>query len=161
MRRDRVASYVTLRAWRTRPRPRGGAFLLRAVLRLVVGEGGRTLTPSRGARETIDLDMTFTVRTAGTRVDAAGSRAPTRGDESLWRIMPSSKQKKQQPLSKAELRAQAEQALAQAPKPVTKLPMKIKRQCARCDRFSSVLVESGEAVPAFKCSACGYSTARP
>src|SRR6266487_5503098 len=43
--------------------------------------------------------------------------------------------------------------LAQASKPVTKLPMKIKRQCGRCDHFNSVLVEPGEAVPAFKCSA--------
>jgi transposase-like protein len=75
--------------------------------------------------------------------------------------MPSLKPKARQPSSKAELRAQAEQALAQASKPVTKLPMKIKRHCARCDRFNSVLVEPGEAVPAFKCSACGYSTARP
>jgi len=39
--------------------------------------------------------------------------------------------------------------------------MKIKRQCGRCDHFNSVLVEPGEAVPAFKCSACGYQTARP
>jgi transposase-like protein len=53
------------------------------------------------------------------------------------------------------------QALAQAAKPITKLPMKIKRQCGHCDQFNSVLVEPGEAVPNFKCSACGYSKARP
>jgi hypothetical protein len=63
-------------------------------------------------------------------------------------------------MSKAELRAQGVQALAQASKPVMKLPMKIKRQCARCDHFNSVLVEPGEAVPAFECLACGYSMAR-
>jgi hypothetical protein len=72
------------------------------------------------------------------------------------------KLKPRQPsMSKAELRAQGVQALAQAGKPITKLPMKIKRQCGRCDRFNSVLVEPGEAVPDFKCSACGCSKARP
>jgi ribosomal protein L44E len=38
-----------------------------------------------------------------------------------------------------------------------KLPMKIRRQCGRCGDFNSVLVEPGQAVPAFKCSACGYA----
>ena len=77
-------------------------------------------------------------------------------------FMPPFKPKPRQPsMSKAELRAQGQQALAQASKPVTKLPMKIKRQCGRCDHFNSVLVEPGEAVPAFKCLACGYSMARP
>jgi transposase-like protein len=64
-------------------------------------------------------------------------------------------------MSKAELRAQGVQALAQADKPITKLPMKIKRQCGYCDRFNSVFVQPGEAVPDFKCSACGSSKARP
>ena len=77
-------------------------------------------------------------------------------------FMPPFQPKPRQPsMSKSELSAQGQQALAQASKPVTKLPMKIKRQCGRCDHFNSVLVEPGEAVPAFKCSACGYSTARP
>ena len=68
--------------------------------------------------------------------------------------MPPFKPKPRQPsMSKAELRAQGVLALAQASKPVMKLPMKIKRQCARCDHFNSVLVEPGEAVPAFKCLA--------
>ena len=68
----------------------------------------------------------------------------------------------QQPsMSKAELRAQGAQAMVQASKPVTKLPMKIKRQCGHCDRFNTVLVQPGEAVPDFKCSACGYSKAWP
>jgi len=76
--------------------------------------------------------------------------------------MPPLKPKSRQPsMSKAELRAQGVQALAQASKPVMKLPMKIKRQCGRCDHFNTVVVEPGAAVPAFKCSACGYSAARP
>jgi transposase-like protein len=76
--------------------------------------------------------------------------------------MPPLKSKPRQPsMSKAELRAQGVQALAQASKRVLKLPMKVKRQCARCDHFNTVMVESGETVPAFKCSACGYSAARP
>jgi hypothetical protein len=37
--------------------------------------------------------------------------------------------------------------------------MKIKRRCGGCGDFNTVLVEAGEAVPAFKCSACGYSSA--
>jgi hypothetical protein len=57
---------------------------------------------------------------------------------------------------KAELRAQGIQALAQVTTPIIKLPMKIKRKCGRCGDFNSVLVEPGQAVPAFKCSACGY-----
>ena len=68
---------------------------------------------------------------------------------------------RQQSMTKAELRAQGVQALAETSKPVTKLPMKIKRQCGRCDRFNSVLVEPGEAVPPFECSSCGYQKARP
>jgi ribosomal protein L37E len=59
-------------------------------------------------------------------------------------------------LSKADLRAEGIRALAQVTKPITKLPTKIKRQCGRCGDFDSVLVEPGHAVPAFKCSACGY-----
>jgi hypothetical protein len=59
-------------------------------------------------------------------------------------------------MTKAELRAQGIQALAQVTTPIIKLPMKIRRQCGRCGDFNSVLVEPGQAVPAFKCSACGY-----
>jgi hypothetical protein len=61
-------------------------------------------------------------------------------------------------MTKAELRAQGIQAVAQTT-PITKLPMKIKRRCGGCGDFNAVLVEAGEAVPAFKCSACGYSSA--
>jgi hypothetical protein len=62
------------------------------------------------------------------------------------------KLKPRQPLMiKAELRAQGIQALAQVTAPIIKLPMKIRRQCGRCGDFNSVLVEPGQAVPAFKC----------
>jgi hypothetical protein len=72
------------------------------------------------------------------------------------------KPKPRQPsMTKAELRAQGVQALAETSKPVIKLPMKIKRQCGRCDWFNSVLVEPGESVPPFKCSSCAYQKARP
>jgi hypothetical protein len=64
---------------------------------------------------------------------------------------------RQPPMTKAELRAQGIQALAQVTTPIMKLPMKIRRQCGRCGDFNSVLVEPGQAVPAFKCSACGYA----
>ena len=63
---------------------------------------------------------------------------------------------RQPPMTKAELRAQGIQALGQVTTPIIKLPMKIRRQCGRCGDFNSVLVEPGQAVPAFKCSACGY-----
>ena len=68
---------------------------------------------------------------------------------------------RQRPMSKAELRAEGVQALAQTSKPIMKLPMKVKPQCGRCDHVNTVMVEPGGAVPAFKCSACGYSSARP
>ena len=64
---------------------------------------------------------------------------------------------RQPPMTKAELRAQGIKALAQVTTPIIKLPMKIRRQCGRCGDFNSVLVEPGQAVPAFKCSACGYA----
>src|SRR6266404_4093366 len=63
---------------------------------------------------------------------------------------------RQPPMTKAELRAQGIKALAQVTTPIMKLPMKIRRQCGHCGDFNSVLVEPGQAVPAFKCSACGY-----
>jgi hypothetical protein len=67
------------------------------------------------------------------------------------------KPKPRQPaMTKAQLRAQGIQALAQATTPIIKLPMKVRRQCVGCGDFNSVLVEPGQAVPAFKCSACGY-----
>jgi hypothetical protein len=50
-------------------------------------------------------------------------------------------------MTKAELRAQGIQALAQVTTPIIKLS----------GDFNSVLVEPGQAVPAFKCSACGYA----
>ncbi len=63
---------------------------------------------------------------------------------------------RQPAMTKAQLRAQGVQALAQATTPIVKLPMKVRRQCGACGDFSSVLVEPGHAVPAFKCPACGY-----
>jgi len=71
------------------------------------------------------------------------------------------KPKPRQPrMTKAELRAQGIEALAQVTTPIIKLPMKIRRRCGRCGDFNSVLVEPGQAVPAFKCSACGYAAGR-
>jgi hypothetical protein len=61
------------------------------------------------------------------------------------------------PLTKAELRAQGDLAMAAATKPVQKLPTKIVRQCGRCGEFSSVMVEPGEAPPAFRCKSCDKS----
>jgi hypothetical protein len=57
-------------------------------------------------------------------------------------------------LTKAELRAQAEQAMATIGKPVVKLPTKLTRQCGKCGEPTSVMVAPGEAAPAFKCKRC-------
>jgi hypothetical protein len=57
-------------------------------------------------------------------------------------------------LTKAELRAQADQALAAATKPIVKLPTKLVRQCGRCGEFASVMVEPGQSPPEFKCKSC-------
>jgi hypothetical protein len=57
-------------------------------------------------------------------------------------------------MTKAELRAQAEKALAAATKPIVKLPTKLVRQCGRCGELNSVMVEPGEAAPPFKCKSC-------
>jgi hypothetical protein len=57
-------------------------------------------------------------------------------------------------LTKAELRAQADLAMATATKAVVKLPTKITRQCGRCGETTSVMVEPGAATPAFQCKRC-------
>ena len=57
-------------------------------------------------------------------------------------------------MTKAELRAQAEKAMAAATKPVVKLPTKLVRQCGRCGELNSVMVEPGDAPPPFKCKSC-------
>ncbi len=57
-------------------------------------------------------------------------------------------------LTKAELRAQAEQAMAAATKPVTKLPTKITRQSSKCGEMTSVMVEPGAPTPPFQCKRC-------
>jgi len=61
------------------------------------------------------------------------------------------------PLSKADMRAAAERAVAQANKPIVKLPTKLTRQCGRCGEFASVMVEPGEEPPEFKCKVCDRS----
>ena len=55
------------------------------------------------------------------------------------------------------MRAAAERAVAQANKPIVKLPTKLTRQCGRCGEFVSVMVEPGEEAPEFKCKACDRS----
>ncbi|HEY6256593.1 MAG TPA: hypothetical protein VIY51_12445 [Xanthobacteraceae bacterium] len=57
-------------------------------------------------------------------------------------------------MTKAELRAQADKAMASATKPIVKLPTKLVRQCGRCGEFCSVMVEPGQAPPEFKCKSC-------
>jgi hypothetical protein len=58
-------------------------------------------------------------------------------------------------LTKAELRARGDAAMAAATKPIVKLPTKLTRQCGKCGEFTSVMVNPGEAPPAFKCKRCG------
>jgi hypothetical protein len=57
-------------------------------------------------------------------------------------------------LTKAELRAAAEQAVAGASKPIVKLPTKVVRTCGRCGEPTTVMVEPGQDVPPFKCKRC-------
>jgi hypothetical protein len=57
-------------------------------------------------------------------------------------------------MTKAELRAQAELAMAAVNKPIVKLPTKLTRQCGRCGESNAVMVEPGEAPPAFHCKHC-------
>ena len=75
-----------------------------------------------------------------------GTPAPTAAPPRLRQRAPA--------LTKAELRAQAAQAMASATKPIVKLPTKLVRQCGRCGEFCSVMVEPGEAPPEFKCKSC-------
>jgi hypothetical protein len=44
--------------------------------------------------------------------------------------------------------------MAAATKPVVKLPTKLVRQCGRCGESNSVMVEPGQAPPAFTCKVC-------
>ena len=46
--------------------------------------------------------------------------------------------------------------MAAATRPIVKLPTKLVRQCGRCGDFSSVMVESGQAPPEFKCNSCEH-----
>ena len=70
------------------------------------------------------------------------------------------KRPKAAPLSKAELRAQSEQAMAAFNKPIVKLPTKLVRQCGRCGETSHVMVEPGEAPPPFQCKLCDKPSKR-
>jgi hypothetical protein len=63
-------------------------------------------------------------------------------------------QRRGPPLSKAELRAQADAAIAGATKPVTKLPTKLSRQCGKCGEITAVMIEPGEPTPPFQCKRC-------
>jgi hypothetical protein len=63
-------------------------------------------------------------------------------------------QRRAPPLSKAELRAQAEAAMASATKAVVKLPTKLTRQCGKCGEMTAVMVEPGAAAPPFQCKRC-------
>ena len=57
-------------------------------------------------------------------------------------------------LTKAELRAQADAAIAAATKPVVKLPTKLSRQCGKCGEITAVMVDPGATTPPFKCKRC-------
>jgi hypothetical protein len=70
------------------------------------------------------------------------------------------KQRRGPALTKAELRAQADRAVAAATKPIVKLPTKLVRQCGRCGESSSVMVEPGQAPPEFKCKSCDKPSQR-
>jgi hypothetical protein len=63
-------------------------------------------------------------------------------------------------LTKAELRAQGEKAMAAVSGPIVKLPTKLVRQCGRCGESSFVMVEPGQAAPAFTCKYCDKPTKR-
>jgi hypothetical protein len=58
------------------------------------------------------------------------------------------------PTARPEQRAAGQQAMAQAIKPIVKLPTKLVRQCGRCGEFGSVMVEPGQPAPEFKCKVC-------
>jgi hypothetical protein len=57
-------------------------------------------------------------------------------------------------LTKAELRARGDHAVATANKPIIKLPTKLVRKCGRCGESSAVMVEPGQAPPKFTCRIC-------
>ena len=63
-------------------------------------------------------------------------------------------------MTKAELRAQGELAMATATKPIVKLATKLVRQCGRCGEFNAVMVEPNQEPPEFKCKSCDGPTRR-
>jgi hypothetical protein len=60
------------------------------------------------------------------------------------------------PLSKAELRAAGQHAVAESRKPIVQLPTKLIRRCGHCGEFGSMMVERGRSAPDFNCKKCGY-----
>jgi hypothetical protein len=124
-------------------------------VRVLPGRSGSSrLVPNAHGTQPLPEDQAIT--TGGLYKGCSGEHTycshSTRGTMAPFKPKP-----RQPPMTKAELRAQGIQALAQVTTPIIKLPMKIRRQCGRCGDFNSVLVEPGQAVPAFKCSACGYA----
>jgi hypothetical protein len=63
-------------------------------------------------------------------------------------------------LTKTELRAQGDQAMAAFTRPIVKLPTKLERKCGRCGESISVMVQPGQAPPEFKCKSCDQTTQR-
>jgi hypothetical protein len=57
-------------------------------------------------------------------------------------------------LTKAELRAHGDHAVATANKPIIKLPTKLVRKCGRCGESTAVMVEPDQAPPKFTCKNC-------
>ena len=73
------------------------------------------------------------------------------------------KQRRRGPaLTKAELRAQGNQAMAAATRPIVKLPTKLVRQCGRCGEPSSVMRAGArrQAPPPFKCKSSRQARSR-
>ena len=50
--------------------------------------------------------------------------------------------------------------MANATKPIVKLPTKLTRQCGKCGEVTSVMVNPGDAPPAFKCKRCTRASRR-
>ena len=104
------------------------------------------------------VDLTSPLRTGkGSTLASHGARpstsVPAQDDGS-----PMKPRRPGPPLTKAELRAQGDQAVAAATRPIVKLPTKLVRQCGRCGEFSSVMVEPGAPPPEFKCKVCDRAT---
>jgi hypothetical protein len=60
------------------------------------------------------------------------------------------------PLSKAELRALGQHAVAESRKSIVQLPTKIVRHCRHCREVGSMIIERGKPAPEFNCKNCGH-----